>query len=392
MRTLQIINVKWYNATAWYAIYLAHTLKKLGHPSAIVISPDSPARAYAKNLGLDVYEMPLNSHKLRDILMCNKQINELCQEFKPDIVNCHRGEAFFLWAFKKKKLGYTLVRTRGDQRLPSTDFFNRYLHNVCSDAVIATNTKMKQYFLTKMRTPIAKMHTILGGVDTTQFYPDREKRKFTREEFSFSENDIVIGIVGRFDAVKGFQESFQAFSGLFQNTQYVASLKEEGAKKLHLMVIGRDCDFTLDDLKSMAQACNIPKEYVYFLKNPPDMNMYMNMFDVGLIASISSETIARVAFEMIACNVPLISSDVGVLPDIVPSNNVYHFDDLGKLTELFLNVRDEKYRQETLATLRQRLHAELQNGSHDPENLYGWTLEAFTQKTLNVYEKCLAKR
>lgn len=391
MRTIQVINVKWYNATAWYAIYLAHTLKKLGHPTVIVISPDSYATPYAEKLGLDVYEMPLNSHKMSDILTCNKLINTLCQEFKPHIVNCHRGESFFLWALKKRKFGYALVRTRGDQRLPATDFFNRFLHNVCANAIIATNTKMEQYFVEKMHTPATKIYTILGGVDTKQFYPDMEKRKYAREQLHFTDKDIVIGIIGRFDPVKGFYQCLEAFSGIFENQQYIKTLTAKDTKKIHLVLMGRNCNFTLEDLKNVASSYNIPKEYVHFLHDPPDMNMQMNMLDLGIIASIASETIARVAFEMLACDVPIISSDVGVMPDIVPAQNIYAFNDLKKLTELFLQARDENFIQEGTKIFRQRFHADQKDTIYDQKdfNMYGWTLDNFAQKTVNVYEKCL---
>lgn len=431
MRILQIINVKWYNATAWYAVYLAYKLKKQGHSCAIVTTPGSCAILQAKKLGLDVYEIPLNSHKIRDIIESNRRINDLCKNFKPDIVNCHRGESFFVWALKKRRFAYTLIRTRGDQRLPSTDFINRYLHNTCADAIIATNTKMAKYFMSTMKTPPSKLYTILGGVDTSVFYPDREKRCRIRSELKFTQNDIVIGIVGRFDPVKGFKESLKAFSQLFHMPDYLASLQEENAKNLHLVIIGKNSIYNIDVLKKMANDFAIPEKYVHFILNPPDICAYMNMFDVGLIASIGSETIARVAFEMIACDIPLIASNVGVMPDIVPEENIYSPHDLDALTALFLRAREEIFRKNTLKLLRNRLVGENEfeklesiekfENSNNYENyaqkytqerltervcnqaervsskkevfskdeIYGWTLDKFAHKTLEVYENSL---
>ena len=90
MRTLQVINVQWYNATAWYAVHLAHALNQAGHPSAVVGIKDSLPVIKAKEFGLDVYELPLNSIKPKDIWKCNLGIDEICRSFKPDIVN--RGD------------------------------------------------------------------------------------------------------------------------------------------------------------------------------------------------------------------------------------------------------------------------------------------------------------
>lgn len=429
MRTLQVINVKWFNATSWYAVCLAYILHKNGHPSAIVAVQESCFIPLAKSLGLTVYELPLNSHNIKDIITCSKQINAICQSFKPDIVNCHRGESFFLWALKKKKFNYNLVRTRGDQRLPSTDFFNRFLHNKTADAVIATNTKMTEYFAKKMRTPREKLYTILGGVDTSKFCPMPEQRTQMRAEKNFTDNDILIGVIGRFDPVKGFKEALKSFSDLFKDVSYSKSLLEENSKKLHLVFVGRSCMFTGGYLKKLGNDLGIPEQYFHVLENVPSIEKTMNMLDMGLIASIDSEAIARVAFEMIACGVPLISSEVGVMPDIVTEEYRYRVGDFHRLTELFLKTREEDFRNEGMRRCQLHLEGKLdqeqisyvdrrENSLKECEekkktledmlnshknlntsifnsgkfNIYGWALEDFLEKTVVVYEWCLKNK
>ena len=130
---------------------------------------------------------------------------------KPDIVNCHRSESFLLWAYLKRQFHYKLVRTRGDQRLPKQNFLNKYTYNTLSDAIIVTNSRMAQYYEKEMGISSSKIFTILGGVDTTIFFPKKDTRLETRKEFGFTENDIVLGVIGRLDPIKGQFETLYAF-------------------------------------------------------------------------------------------------------------------------------------------------------------------------------------
>ncbi len=61
MRTIQIINCKWYNATFWYALYLTKILNEHGHESILVTIPNSLGIQKLEELGIDYTELPLNS-------------------------------------------------------------------------------------------------------------------------------------------------------------------------------------------------------------------------------------------------------------------------------------------------------------------------------------------
>lgn len=106
MRTIQVVNVRWYNATAWYGVTLAHCLQKAGHESLVAGLAGTPPVLKARELGLPVVELPFNSQTPGRLAEVWKGMDALVRDFRPDIVNCHRGEAFILWAFMKKKYGF----------------------------------------------------------------------------------------------------------------------------------------------------------------------------------------------------------------------------------------------------------------------------------------------
>ncbi len=391
MRTIQVINVQWYNATAWYAVYLAHALNQAGHPSIVVGIKDSLPLQKAKKLGLDTYELPLNSLKLKDIWACNRGISELCRAFNPDIVNCHRGELFFLWALNKHKFHYKLIRTRGDQRLPDTNMINKFLHRKCADAVISSNSKMTKYFASNLGIPARKLHTVLGGVNTKEFYPSKEDRESMRTQYKLTDKDVLVGLIGRLDPVKGHKEVLGVFKNLFKkplgsplNSETSASdfKKEASAVNLHLAIVGGDCDYTIEDLCQMGKTLGIPQENLHCIGYVDDMRKTMCMLDLGIIASLSSETVARVAFEMIACHVPIISSSVGVMPDILDEKYIYEPYDFHRMEKLLRMSQDETFRHELQTECVGRFEAK------EIDSVYGWSVEKFVEKTLKIYRDC----
>ncbi len=377
MRTIQVINTQWYNATAWYALYLAKILNEHGHKSLVITSSDSVILSKIHEFNVDYISLPLNSCSVRDICRIWKELNQIFKDFHPDIVNCHRGESFYLFGLLKKKFGYALVRTRGDQRFPKTDFLNKYLHNALADCIITSNSGMAAFFAEKMQTPAEKIHTILGGVDTKKFYPQDGQKNSIRTQYGFGENDILLGIIGRLEAVKGFHESVRAFAKALQQS-------EEAREKLHLLIAGRPCAFDADELKNLAKSLSVPENRIHFFSFVDDINSFINMLDMGVIASVGSEAIARVAFEMLACHIPVIGSCVGVMPDILEKEYLFQPGNIEEMAAMFLRCLNRDFRQKLTEVCMNRFY-----GSGDVHSVYGWTMEDFYKKTMNVYLKTL---
>lgn len=309
MRSIQVINVRWFNATAWYGLYLSRLLREAGHETLVIGMQGTSSFKLAKNWGLDPVAMPMNTNNPIMLAHLYGDLSRLIEKFKPDLVNCHRGEAFALWALLKNRYDFALVRTRGDQRLPKNNLINRWLHNKAADAVISTNSILANYFTGEMGLKANKVFTILGGVDTTRFYPDKNAGLALRASLDIADDEFVIGILGRFDPVKGHEVLIKALGE-------VKKLHPE--RKLRLICIGSESNLKNVDIMSMAGHAGIGKE-LKITGIIDDVPAYINMLDLGVLASVGSEAIARAALEIIACEVPLISTKVGVMPDIFPS-------------------------------------------------------------------------
>ncbi|OBQ55765.1 glycosyltransferase family 4 protein [Halodesulfovibrio spirochaetisodalis] len=347
MKTIQIINVRWFNATAWYGLYLARMLRDAGHETLVITEPDTAADAKAREWGFSPLHFDLNSSNPVRLLRAYSELRKLVTEFSPDIVNCHRGEGFILWGLLRKALGtFKLVRTRGDQRLPKNNLPNRWLHTNVADAVVATNSVMAKHFISTLHVPEEKVSTILGGVDTDKFVYSSEGRTDFRKKLGFDDSDFVVAMLGRFDEVKGQKELIEAVAKLYH---------EKGMKNLRLMLLGFDSATSQEEVESWIAVNNL-QEINRITGKVDDVAAAISAMDLGVIASKWSETIARAAFEIMACERPLISTGVGVMPDFMDDEAMFEAGNVDALAAAIERAAtDEVYRKRILRSQQKEI-------------------------------------
>lgn len=368
MRTIQVVNVRWYNATAWYGVTLASCLQKAGHPSLVAGLAGTPPLEKAREMGLPTVELPFNSQTPGKLVELWHGMDRLVRDFRPDVVNCHRGEAFVLWALMKKKHDFALVRTRGDRRLPRGGCINRWLHCRAADAVIATNTLMTRHFAEVLKVPADRLHTILGGVDTARFHADAAAREEMRKRYGYADEHVVMGLLGRMDEVKGIRESIAALA--------VARRLSPEAGRLRFLVIGFDSEFSTADVARWTKEAGLGDlgDIVTVTGKVDRPERVINALDFGILASLGSEAIARAALEIMASSVPLISSTTGVMPDLIPEEYSFAPGDVQNMAERMVQALDSSWRDTLADVCRRRIFEG------------GLRLEDFLSSTLSVYE------
>ncbi len=331
MRSIQVVNVRWFNATAWYGMYLSRLLLEAGHDVLVLGLPGTLSARKGEEWGLPMRLLPLNTATPWGVAGLYAELRALVRQFRPDVVNCHRGESFVLWGLLKKDLGgFKLVRTRGDQRLPKANLINRWLHTAVADAVITTNSRMTRHFQDAFHMPPGKLHQILGGVDTAVFSPDQAARSRIRAELGHGDTDFVVGLLGRFDTVKGQLDLIQA----------VARLYHGGMTRLRLVLLGFESPIPESTVRGWLAEHGV-EAITHITGKRPDIAVCLNALDLGVVASRWSETIARAALEIMATGVPLIGTDVGVMPDLLEPEALFPAADVDALAERIRTAHDK---------------------------------------------------
>ncbi|QAR34091.1 glycosyltransferase [Geovibrio thiophilus] len=330
MKVLNIINVRWYNATAWYGHMLSLGLEALGHKTAVMGLPGTPPVIKAKEAGLQTYEAELNSLNPLKLIKSAAVFGKAVKEFKPDVVVCHRGEFFFYFTHVRfwEKPEWKLVRVRGDRRPPKADALSRWLYHNAVDKVVTSSESMRRFHLDNLKLPPNKVVTLYGGVETELFSRNEDGRQRVRHEFGFSDNDFVLGILGRYDTVKGHESLFRA----------VEELRNEGMDKIRLLIAGVDACMNEKDIKLMLENRGIQGITAVTGKRD-DIADVISAMDLGVIPSLGSEAVCRVGMEMLSCGVPVIGSDIGVIPEIIPPSNIFIAGDVQSIKN---RIRDYK--------------------------------------------------
>lgn len=339
MNIVHLINVRWFNATAWYAFRLIESGVLAGDKAAVAGLSDSPVINKAKELGVQTIEAPFTSNNFFEFFKNLKKIHKLIKDINADVLVCHRGEMFWIIALDKFifRRKYKLIRVRGDVRPPKTDIFSKFTHNIACSHIITSAEFIRKFFIEKVKTKASHVDTIYGGVNRSVFYKDEEKRRKVRSQYNFKDDDYVVSVVGRFDPVKGHNVFLKACSRAYKS----------GLKELKIILAGFPENIKLDEMQQMIEE-NSLKDITIITGKVDDITGIMNAADLGVISSLGSEAICRVAMEFMACGVPVISSNAGVLPEMLPSEFRYDIYDDERLAVLikekkgFIKIYDQK--------------------------------------------------
>ncbi|HKZ21933.1 MAG TPA: glycosyltransferase, partial [candidate division Zixibacteria bacterium] len=95
--------MRWYNASAYYAIAVSQALSNRGHKVIVAGDYPSPPLEKAQQLRLQIYQR-LNLSRLdhSSILQNLKGLSQIIKKEQIGVINAHRGEGHFYASLLKK--------------------------------------------------------------------------------------------------------------------------------------------------------------------------------------------------------------------------------------------------------------------------------------------------
>lgn len=363
---VQAITVPWYNACADYAVVLARSLKMTGHRVTVAGGEGTPSMERARAMELDVLDHltpaahnPLTLNSLANFYRAYALDNGV------DVVNAHHGRDHLIWAYALRGTGIPLVRTSGNQIPPKAHPAAKYLIRRHTAGVIASCRTIRNFYADGFGMNPERIPVINGGVDS-DFFTVAHPRNTLRDSLGLPPDGFVFGIIGRFSPVKGHRYFFEAARLLLQkfpDVWFVAS--------------GWDAQLNLANMKEMAESAGII-ERIRFTGRQHDIRDLIASVDAGVIASVGSETVCRIAMEYMAMGVPVVASDTNVIPEVIRDN--------------YTGFIAPKANPEAMAICMERLLSSREqaatlggNGRETVEREY--SLTRFAEKTLEAYRK-----
>jgi len=277
-----------------------------------------------------------------------RKIKEIIKEYKPDIVHTHAAKAGALG----RKAAYdckvpVIVHTFHGHVFHS--YFGKYkteLYRLIekrlakqSTGIIAISESQKQELSDVYR--IAKkdkINVIQLGFDLNPFQENLvEKRKKTREEYNLSDNQLAIGIIGRLAPIKNHNLFLEA----------IKIAQKETKEKLVFFIVG-DGDQKLvieNNVAKLKSEIDIDIRMTSWIKDIKTFNAGM---DIICLTSDNEGTPVSL-IEAQACNIPIVSTDVGGVRDVVSENETGYIspknDALLFAKNLLLLTDDKKNRE-----------------------------------------------
>ncbi len=150
---------------------------------------------------------------------------------------------------------------------------------------------------------------IPNGYNPDDYRPDLEAKKRLRNNYNIPADRIVVGVVGRYHPVKGYEVLFKALS-----------LIKEKFPKLHLMMVGKGLDNSNSDLVAFLVKEGI-REQVTLIGEQGNVASIMPGFDFYVSSSLS-ESFPNVLCEAMLCGVLCVATDVGDSKIIVGDTGV----------------------------------------------------------------------
>ena len=315
MRILITSNVCWWNAEAAYAAILARELLNAGHKVWVLTLPNSLNETKLRNWNLPIItDIPLSSSNPWQLWRAYQRLKSLIEEQQIQIVNAHRSEGFPLLVLLRQRLkSFALIRTRGTTRPLRDHWLNRRLHEDWIESVIVPAQVIASQLRQVLNLPPERLHVIYYPVNPSTIgvkgeSEAQQSRLECLDRLGIPKHCRVIGIVGRIRPVKGQRILLKSFVALRKRFPDIV-----------LLMLYRDTNETEAEwqglLQDLVESNLLQSVYLYGYRE--DVLEIMRHTDIGVVSSVDSEVICRVAVEFFSVGTPVVAFPTGALPEII---------------------------------------------------------------------------
>lgn len=221
--------------------------------------------------------------------------------WRVDVVHTHNPHALIYGAPAARLLRAAAVHSKhGINPDVARRMWLRRKASSLVDAYVAVTSTLSQVALKNQECDPSKLHVIPNGIDTLAYAPNPAARQRVRKQLGIPENAWVVGTVGRLAPEKDQGLLIDAMANL---------LDERG----RLLIVGAGPEREV--LLSRAAATG-RQQFVHLLGERDDVPDLLATLDVFVLTS-RTEGLPLVLLEAMATGVPVLTTAVGGIPDLV---------------------------------------------------------------------------
>jgi len=327
--------------------------------SGTIDSTEESSEFLIKNLDLTpsyINNMQRELHPIRDYA-AYKQIKKIIQEFQPDIVHTHAAKAGAVGRLAAAHCKVPIILHTFHGHIFHSYFhplktkifleIERYLAKKTTAIIAISNIQKQELCQTYKIAPCEKFTVIPLGFDLEKFNANKElKRADFRKKWKIADDEIAIGIVGRMVPVKNHTMFLTAFSKLLKmtNKKVKAIIIGDGECRLEIESKIHELNLNACDEKNLRSDASVV--FCSWIKDVE--NAYPGL-DIIALTSLNEGTPVSL-IEAQAAGVPIVTTDVGGIKDIVIENETAFIVDSNDVDQfshyLHLLTENEPLRKE----------------------------------------------
>lgn len=349
---------------------LLDALKKYADVKIICLTPGI---FYQEILKKEI-DTVLIEQKNRGDLSILKQITDIINEEGYEVLHVHGARANFIAALLKRKLNIPIISTvHSDYLLDFTEgFYKKYIFTGlnqlalrAADYHIGVSDKFRDMLIERGFKP-NRVFTVYNGMDfgyEPQFTSKEEF--FKKHRIEYNPKFTYIGIIGRFDYVKGHR--------IFIEGAHKALIKN---RNLRFLLAGEGPLY--DELKALARLKGI-SDKVYFTGFVKNIYNFINAIDINTLTSLS-ESFPYVLLEGAKLKKATISSNVGGIGDLIKNGEtgyLFENEDSDEFAKRILELAEDE-------DLRRRLGESLYNKATT-----SFSSDNLAKSHIEIYEKII---
>jgi len=255
----------------------------------------------------DIFTIKNGIKFVKDMFHSVSILNKLHKEHKFDIIYSNTLAVLLGAIFSKKKSIKHIWHVHEIIEHPKAIawLFPKLLYYF-SNVIICNSQATKKNIIIREKNNLNKTVIVHNGI-----HFEETINQLTKENLGFSNDDIVLTLVGRISRLKGHNWLLQTFNDYFKNT-----------KNIKLLFVGSPVpkqEFYLHNIEEYIALNNLSKS-VKIIPFTPCLDGIWNITDIALMPSTEKESFGLVALEAMFAKKPVIAANHGGLMEIVVNN------------------------------------------------------------------------